>query len=268
MSGIKLVATDIDGTIMRHDFTITPEVKSCINKLSQIGVKVILVTGRMHAATDYVAKELGLDTPIVAYQGGLIKHKDEILYERNLDPQITSEIIKWAKNNDVHLNLYMNDELYVEKDDATVRRYTGERATGYIVKSFEHLMLNRINKLLAIDFQNQSRVTSWLNYLSNEYPGIYTVKSTPYFCEICHAEARKSNAVDFLREYYGLDKSEIIAIGDQNNDIDLLGSGGVKIAMGNATEDLKNVADYITDSVCENGFVSAMERFVFNNVKL
>lgn len=253
---------------MRHDFTIASEVKLCINKLSQNGIKVVLVTGRMHSATDYVAKELGLDTPIVSYQGGLIKHKGETLYERNLDANIAKKIIKWAKNNDIHLNLYMGDELYVEKDDAIVRRYTGERKTGYIVKSFEDLELDRINKMLAIDFEDHQKVTSWLNYLSSEYPDIHTVKSTPYFCEICHQEARKSDAVNFLRDYYNLNTDEILAIGDQNNDIELLCAGGIKVAMGNATEDLKRVADYITDDVCENGFVTAIERFVFDNVRL
>lgn len=265
MTDIKLVATDIDGTIMKFDFTITQEVKNCIANLTEKGVKVILVTGRMHAATTYVAEELGLETPIVSYQGGLIKLDDKILYERNLDVDIAKEIIAWAKENDVHLNLYMNDELYVEKDDAVVRRYTGERSTGYLVKSFDDVELHRINKMLAIDFENEDRVTAWHDYLKEKYPNITIVKSTPYFCEICHREAKKSSAVNFLREYYGLKQDEILAIGDQNNDIELLSAGGIKVAMGNATGELKAVAGYITDSVSKNGFVSAMEKFVMEN---
>lgn len=260
---IKLVATDIDGTILKYDFKFNQEVKDCIKKLTQSDIPVVLVTGRMHSATDYIAEELGLNTPIVSYQGGLIKHNGNILYEKNLDPKKAKEILSWAKKHNVHLNLYMNDELYVEKDDEIVRRYTGERAAGFIVKSFEELELDRINKMLAIDFHNAELVTEWQNYLQEAYSDLHVVKSTPYFCEICHGEAKKSSAVDFLKDYYNLEREEILTIGDQNNDIELLSAGGIKVAMGNATEELKLVADYITDTVNDNGFVKAIERFVY-----
>ena len=67
--------------------------------------------------------------------------------------------------------------------------------------------------------------------------------------------------MEFLQNYWGLNKEEILTIGDQNNDIALLQAGGLKIAMENATDELKEIADYITDSVYEDGFVSAMEKF-------
>lgn len=259
---IKLIATDIDGTILKHNFKFNQEVKDCIKKLTNNGIKVVLVTGRMHSAADYIAEELCLETPIVSYQGGLIKHKNKILYEKNLNPKYAKEIIQWAKKNNIHLNLYMNDKLYVEKENPTIRRYTGELLVGFKVQSFEELKLDRINKLLAIDFEDENKVTMWQDYLSTKYEDLHVVKSTPYFCEICHQHAKKSDAVDFLREYWALEKEEIMTIGDQNNDIALLSAGGIKVAMGNATEELKEVADYVTDTVGNNGFVKAVEKFV------
>lgn len=268
MAKIKLIATDIDGTILKHNFEFNQEVKDCIKKLTNDGVKVVLVTGRMHTATDYIAQELGLETPIVSYQGGLIKHNDEILYERNLNPDRAREIIKWAGKNDIHLNLYMNDQLYVEKDNEIIRRYTGERLAGFTVKSFEELELGRINKMLAINFEDENKVNMWKEYLSTKYDDIVAVKSMPYFCEICHPEATKFCAVDFLRQHWGLEREEVMAIGDQNNDIELLNAGGIKVAMGNATEELKAVANYVTDTVKNNGFVKAVEHFVYNKIEI
>lgn len=260
---IKLIATDIDGTILKHNFEFNPEIKDCISDLTQRGVKVVLVTGRMHSATTYIAEELGIDTPIVSYQGGLIKHNGDTLYEKNLDPERAREIINWAKANDVHLNLYMEDQLYVEKDDEVVRRYTGERKAGFLVKSFDELKLDKINKLLAVDFEDYERVTRWKDYLSATYKDVDFVKSMPYFCEVSHPEATKYHAVKFLTEYYELEQEEVLTIGDQDNDLNLLKAGGIKIAMGNATENLKSVADYITDTVGNNGFVKAVEKFVY-----
>lgn len=268
MSDIKFIATDIDGTILKHSFKFNPEVKDCIKKLTQDGIKVVLVTGRMHSATDYIADELGLDTPIVCYQGGLIKHKDEILYEKNLPSAEAKEIISWAKKNSVHINLYINDILFVEEDNEIIQRYATERHAKYQVKAFSELDLSRINKILAIDFENSQQVTQWQSYLDEKYPQLHIVKSTPYFCEICHGEATKAHAVNFLKNYWGIKTEETLTIGDQNNDIELLQAGGIKVAMGNATEELKAVADYITDTVGNNGFVKAIERFVYSNAKL
>lgn len=262
---IKLIATDIDGTILKYNFEFNQEVKNCINQLSKDGVKVVLVTGRMHSATTYVAEELGLDTPIVSYQGGLIKFEGETLYQRTLAPEKAKEIISWAKQNSVHLNLYMDDKLYVEKNDEVIQRYTRERRTDYFVGPFEQLELKNINKLLAIDFENYEKVTEWKDYLSSHYSDVDIVKSMPYFCEISNPEATKYHAVTFLRDYFGLNTEEIMTVGDQDNDINLLRAGGVKVAMGNATEGLKTVANYVTDSVNNNGFVKAVEKFVYDN---
>ncbi|MDD3436532.1 MAG: Cof-type HAD-IIB family hydrolase [Candidatus Gastranaerophilales bacterium] len=268
MPRIKLIATDIDGTILKYNFEFNQEVKDCITKLTQKGVKVVLVTGRMHSATDYIAEELGLDTPIVSYQGALVKSENEILYERHIDPNRAREIIHWACKNNVHLNLYMDDQLYVERDDAVIRRYTGERSAGFTVKSFEEIELKNINKLLVIDFEDTNKVTMWKDYLENKFEDLHFVKSMPFFCEVCHPEATKYHAVNCLKDFWGLKTEEILTIGDQDNDIALLKAGGIKVAMGNATEGLKAVANYITDTVNNNGFVKAIEKFVYNKIEV
>lgn len=259
---IKLIATDIDGTILKYNYEFTSEVKDCIKRLTEQGIKIVLVTGRMHSATKPIVEELGLETPVVSFQGGLIKYKGETLYEKNLHSQCASEIIQWAKKNNIHLNLYLNDELYVERDSITIQRYLKQGIPHFKIKSFEKVKLENINKMLLIDYEDENKVTMWKNYLTVKYPDLAIVKSTPYFCEICHGEATKAHAVNFLKNYWGIKKEEILTIGDQNNDIDLLSAGGIKVAMGNATDELKAVANYITDTVNNNGFVKAVEKFV------
>ncbi|MBR1753577.1 HAD family phosphatase [bacterium] len=261
---IKLVATDIDGTILKSDFTFNKEVIDCIKTLSEKGVKVVLISGRMNESTIPIHNQLALDTPIGSYQGALVKLGKETLYERCLDKKIARDVINWAKNENIHVNLYMDDVLYAEIDDDTIRRYTNERNVRFVCKNFDDLELNNVNKLLLIDFNNQERVTFAKDYLVNKYPDLHICKSTNYFCEVCNGEASKGDAVKFLQEYYGLKKDEILAIGDHNNDIPLLLAGGIKVAMGNGTPEIKAVADYVTGTVLENGFVQAMEKFVLD----
>ena len=258
---IKMIATDIDGTIIKSDFT--DGVINCVKKLTEAGIKVVLVTGRMHCSTRYVARELGLKTPIVSYQGGLIKSYDgTTLYQRNLPNMYAQPIIKWARNNNIHLNLYMDDKLYVEEDNDTIKQYVEGKHIEYTVCSFDDLELNDINKILAIDYKDEQKVNLWVEELQETYPALYIVKSTPYFCEISNKDAKKSAGVDYLRKLWKFDKSEVLAIGDQNNDIELLKSGGIAVAMGNATDELKAVADFVTDTVDNDGFVKAVEKFV------
>lgn len=87
--------------------------------------------------------------------------------------------------------------------------------------------------------------------------------STPTFCEICASGVSKGNAVKYVADMYGIKKEEIMSCGDQNNDIELLTCAGIGVAMGNATETLKSYADYITDTVNNDGVVKAVERFVY-----
>lgn len=261
---IKLVATDIDGTLVKWDTRVSDGVKNCVKKLQENGVKVVLVTGRMHCATKHLRDELGLNSPVVSYQGGLIKDSDgKTLYQENLNSDCAKEIIDWAHKNDVHLNLYIDDKLYVEKDDDCVKRYTDGKFVPYTVCPFESLKIENVNKILAIDYGNAERVTGWVNELQAKFPELYIVKSTPFFCEIGSPMAKKSLGVEFLAKHWNLSQDEILTIGDQNNDIELLKAGGVKVAMGNATPELKECANFITDSVENDGFVKAIDKFCF-----
>ena len=130
------------------------------------------------------------------------------------------------------------------------------------VKSFNEIKLNKVNKILAIDFNNPEKIDKYEKELPNVFPELYIVKSTPYFLEFSNPEGSKCCAVRFLQKYWGIKESETLTIGDQNNDIALLEAGGIRVAMGNATDELKSVANYITDTVANDGFVKAIQKFV------
>ena len=264
---IKMVATDIDGTIFEWGKGFSPAVVECMKKLKNAGVKVVLVTGRMHRSALHVAKELNLGTPVISYQGALIKDcENKTLFEKTLSVEYTKQLIKWARDNDVHINLYLNDNLYVEQDNEIIKFYTDGKHIPYTVCDFDTLEIKNVNKILAIDLNDADRVTSWVEELKQGYPDLYIVKSTPYFCEICSGEATKSLGVQYLCNMWDLSKEQILTIGDQNNDIDLIQAGGIGVAMGNGTPELKQCADYITDSIENDGFVKAIEKFVLTNI--
>ena len=262
---IKLIATDIDGTILIPEGEFTQEVKSCIKELCDKGVKVVLVTGRMDKSARRVANELNLTTPIVSYQGGLVKEGENVLYERYLTEEQAEKIVDWAKSENIHLNLYNNDVLYSESYDYEIERYCTIQHVDCVIKPFSEIKKDKVNKILAIDYSNPERISKYESELPKIFPDLYIIKSTQYFLEFSNKEASKYCAVKFLQKHWNLNNDEILTIGDQNNDIELLKAGGIKVAMGNATEELKKNADYITETVYNNGFVKAVEKFLYQS---
>src|SRR5574344_2457236 len=265
---IKMLASDIDGTIFNKKFECSEDTRDCIKNLSNIGVRVVLSTGRMYRATAPIAKYLGLTTPVISYQGALVKNfydNQETLYSVPTSSKIACEVIEILRKKKIHTHLYLNDKLYVESDDAEIASYTTQRYITYThVKSFNDLKIENVNKVLAIK-HDENVINDLTVELQERYKEkLYIVKSTPYFCEISNPYATKGNAVRFLANLWGIKKEEILAIGDQDNDIELLKSAGIAVAMGNATSTLKSYADYVTDTVDNDGIKKAIEKFILN----
>ncbi len=261
---IKLVVTDIDGTIYTPECGISDGVKSCIKKLQDNGIHFAIATGRTYLSAKYMADLAGAKCPLISYQGGLIcSYEGDIWDVKYLNPDIAKEIINDFRKRNIHLNVYVEDKLYVEEDDDYIKDYIGDKGIDYFkVNSFEELDFSKLNKMLAIKYDCEF-IDNLIKELQEKYPEIYTVKSFKYFCEIANKEATKGNAIKFLAKKYGIKTDEVLAIGDQNNDIEMVQTAGIGIAMGNGTDEIKNKADYITDSVENDGFVKAINKFVW-----
>lgn len=271
---IKLIVTDIDGTIANADNIISEKTKDCFGKLKNSGVKVVVATGRMLPAAKIMAQRLNLDTPLIAYQGAIIQNMDESvpILANYVDEGSALKIIKYLKNKKVHTQVYINDEILVENDNDIVKAYAEKMETGYrVVKDLAKLDLSAVQKILAIDM-NPAIASEVCKEGEEQFSdNVCITLSTPYFCEFTNPLGHKGAALEFLADYYNIPVSETMAFGDQNNDITMIKSAGIGVAVGNATEELKNVADFVTKSIDEDGVVYAIEKFVdlgVENVKL
>lgn len=261
---IKMVVCDIDGTIF-NGISFTENLKNCINKIRKDGIKFVIATGRTFHSANQVIKPLCVDTPVICYQGATIhKPTGEIIYELGLERELALDILDYLKTLDIYPNIYINDKLFSEKETKYVKEYSETQIIPYtIIKDIKENDFKCLNKILIID--DDTKKIEWItNHLKEKYgEKIYTAMSTPYFCEICANGVSKGNAVNFVAEMYGIKKEEILSCGDQNNDIELITCAGIGVAMGNATETLKGYANYITDTVDNDGVVKAVEKFVY-----
>lgn len=264
-SKIKLITLDIDGTIMDNKFHISDRVKSAILKAIKSNIYVVIATGRMYSATVPIAAELGINTPLITYQGSMVREfceKDDILLHYSLNPDHSKKIIEELRDFNAQINLYLDDELFIEDESAILREYAVKRhVVFHKINSFNNVLDLKPTKILAMT-KEPREADKIRDYLFNKYSDIlYITKSTPVYVEIVNKEASKGKAISFLADRWGIDKSEIMAIGDQDNDKDMLMSAGLPVAMGNGTEGLKSVAKYVTDTVDNDGAAIAIEKF-------
>ena len=158
----------------------------------------------------------------------------------------TSPIISIDRGEDRKL---LSVGLVLDSYDAKIDEETGE-------------LLVKGPSVMKGYYNNPEKINRLEKELPKVFSDLYIIKSTPYFLEFSNKEGSKYCAVKFLQKYWGIDEAETLTIGDQNNDIALLKAGGIKVAMGNATEELKSIADYVTDTVFNDGFKKAMEKFI------
>ncbi len=261
----KLIALDVDGTIMDRTYRISNRVKKAINHAVEQGVYVLLATGRMYSATVPIGIELGLKTPLVVYQGSLVKEfykSDKELLHYKITPELAIELTKDLLKENVQTNVYFDDKLYTQTDSPILQEYVSRRKIPfYQVKSFDEVENFAPTKIMAMDPDIEKIDRLKAKFMEKYSDRFNITKSTDYFCEFVDIKCSKADAILFLAEKWGIKQSETMAIGDQDNDKGMIEAAGIGVAMGNGHDDLKQVADFTTETVEKDGAAMAIERF-------
>ncbi len=260
----KLIAIDLDDTLLNDDHVITEATREALAAAAAQGVIVTIATGRMYASAAAIASDLNMNVPLITYQGALIKNMldGQVLYERTVPAQITQRVYTYCVEHNLHLQGYYEDQLYVREDNDKIIAYAELSKIPYIVEpDFAKVLQKPQTKLVIIDDPSKldaiaEQFRSWFG------ADAHIVKSKPHFLEIMHAEGTKGSALRYLAEHFGCSIEETIGIGDSWNDHDLVEAAGLGVAMGNAIDDLKRVANYVTATNNEDGVKQVIDRFI------
>lgn len=262
----KLIAIDIDDTLLNDELVVTEGTKQAMAAAIEQGVLVTLATGRMYASARKIANQIGLNVPIITYQGSLIKTliDGEVLYERSVPTDDAKLLNEYCLKHSLHLQLYVDDVLYVREDNDKAKMYSNLSKIPYVVASdFDALLNEPQTKMLIIDDPDLlDRVAEELKPLIGER--VHITKSKPHYLEFTHKEGTKGHALRFLAEHIGSTSEHAIAIGDAWNDREMIVEAGLGVAMGNALPALKEIANYVTLTNNEEGVRHVIEKFVLN----
>jgi hypothetical protein len=269
MENIKLVAIDLDDTLLRSDLTISERTVTVLRRMREMRVAVTLSTGRMFSSARSFAEQLELDVPLITYGGALVKnaYSGKVLYKRLLEQDAARLVIRFGRARRIQVNYYLlngdDDELYVELLTPWGENYSQfSKVPLNQVPDLEEL-LQRGNPLKLLLVDDEPLTNLYLQELRERLGDrVHLAKSKPRFLEVGHPDATKGRGLQELAAWLQLDRSQILAIGDSYNDIEMLEFAGLGIAMANSPPDVRSRCGYVTASNDEDGVAQALERFV------
>lgn len=261
---VKLIAVDMDDTLLDNSIRVSPRTREVLQKAAAQGVKVTIATGRMYSSALPFARQLGLDVPLITYNGAMIKNSisGETLLHHPIDFKLAKEVLGFFKKHGWYIQSYVDDVLYVAEKDEHALHY--ERTAG--IKSVAigeklYTMEQSPTKMLAMAEAGQMPVIS---QAANKIFGdrLNIVTSKPTYLEIVNPKANKGLALAYLADMLGIKQAEVMAIGDSNNDLDMIKYAGWGVAMGNAADTVKAEARFVTKRNDEDGVAEAVIKYV------
>ncbi len=265
----KLVAIDMDGTLLNSKNQVSERTKEVIDKAKNKGAHIVLSTGRVLKSALSYSKSLNLKNPIVACNGAIIVDEDtNIIYKKTIDNSLVKDIVNLARKEDIYYHFYDESRFYSHVRVEDVLRFynEGDENTSIDIKVFqdieEILKLKDLNvyKFLFID-DNKNKLQNLRKEL-DKLGKVGTSSSWPNNIEAMGLNVSKGEALRELCTRLQVRPEEVIAIGDSENDLSMLRFAGLGVAMGNGGEMIKKKADYITDSNDEDGVAKVIEKFV------
>jgi Cof subfamily protein (haloacid dehalogenase superfamily) len=270
---VRLIALDIDGTLVGEDLVIGPRTRAAIAEARRRGIVVSLVTGRMANSAEPFARELKLTAPIVAQQGALIRampppgsgRVGRLIYHRVLRPSVAQEIVRWCLENGLTPHFNYLEWMIVGREESRIEEYrlfVGDRLR-IVPDIAARAAAGPVTKVVAIGEGEHS--LDVLDAARANFAGRAGVTlSHPRFLEFLAPGVSKGRAVRWLARRIGVPLGQAIAIGDQYNDLEMISEVGHGIAMPSAPAAVQAAARYVAPPVGEEGAAQMIERLALD----
>lgn len=288
----KMIALDLDGTSLNSFGQMTTNTKDVLQKAIEKGIELVIASGRNIDSIKAIAEDLKKIKYIIAGNGAVIYDLEDtkILSEKNIPKNKALEIIKICKQNSIYIGVCTNRTIITESLKYNVLCYHKEniRKQDYqrthitlvddivqyvedikeeIVKIFVCDETESIFKSILKKFYEIKNVDILdVSHMSQKFikQGTSDIKIEYYYTEISAENVDKWNAIEYLSEKLKINKEEIMAIGDNMNDKQMIENAGLGISMGNSMPSIKEISDFVTDTNDNEGVAKAIEKFIFN----
>jgi len=263
-ASVRAVAMDMDRTILPSSLKLSPATLRAVAGLRDAGIEPIIATGRMFASTRPYALELGITAPVICYQGALIADPatGRWLQHRPIDVPIALEVIAAVRREGFHMNVYVDDQLCVEKPTPEARTYAEHaRLEMVVVGNFDTWLHKPTTKIVIVG--EPPALDDLEGRLRTRFDDrLFIAKSLPIFLEVARPGVSKGAALRFVCERLGIDPAATVAFGDGANDLELLEAAGLGVAMADADAALLEIADWTVPPVAQDGVAGFLDLLV------
>ncbi len=261
---IKLLLADVDGTLVTQDKVLTERAAAAVEKLKEVGILFAITSGRPPRGMSMLVEPLHLETPIAAFNGGLIVDPQlEPIEERIIPEELVPEITSLLGQTMDGVWLYRGAEWYVQDPNGAHvdREMKTVQFKPKVVDSYDGLG-DRVAKIVGVSDDHEAVEAAADECHRRFGTHVSAALSQPYYLDLTHPRANKGEVVSYLATRYRISKSEIATIGDMPNDVMMFSDSGLSIAMGQADDEVKRAAHEVTASNQEDGFAKAVERLL------
>jgi Cof subfamily protein (haloacid dehalogenase superfamily) len=239
-----LLALDLDGTILDMRLNLDPRDLKALGRIVSGGVRVIVCTGRPFPGAVPWVKRLGLDGPIVCYQGAEVRSLDGgVLLDHGIPHDVAMEVVRYARERGLHVQAYRDDELIVERDRPEAHRYAEHAGMEiHLVGDLDQATGPTTPKLVIVS--EPATLEALLPDARRRWAGKLNVAtSTPDYLEFTSVDSDKASALQFLCERFDVSQADVAAVGDGRNDASMIAWAGLGVAVAGSPQEVIDAAD-------------------------
>ncbi len=262
---IKLIASDLDDTLLNSNFKVSEKDRNTIKKLKEKGIFFTIATGRVTNSAAKYAKELDIDIPYISFNGAKIidSKTNNKIFSRELTKSKINKIIQYAEKKGIHCNIYSDEKIYVKELTKWTEHYKSfaRNITIEEVGSLQNYDFKSTPKILLLDenYKLQEAYEEIVQFIDKD---INVFFSKPNFLEFTDQKASKGAALKYIAEMLDIKRDETAAIGDSFNDQSMIEYAGTSAVVGNGREELKKIANYVSSTNDEDGFSDFVHKYI------
>ena len=261
-NNIKLIATDMDGTLLDSNAELSNYNKEILKALIKNGIEIIFATGRPFESLKKFKDSINNDNCSIICNGAAVADTNgKFLYTKSMDENSSKMIIDLfnENKNEICLNIYSDGKYYISEEEFYFKKYIEREEIKNRIIGLEKIEVFEFVKVLFLgEHKELLRLQATINKSIQNADAVF---SHPEFLEIIPKGVNKANALKWLCDKNKIDYKNVMAFGDNYNDLDMINLAGIGIAVKNAVDDVKNNADYIAPSHEENGVGKFLKEF-------
>jgi Cof subfamily protein (haloacid dehalogenase superfamily) len=261
---IRLVLADVDGTLVTQDKVLTDRAIAAVAKLNDAGILFAVTSGRPPKGMVMLIDPLDLETPIAAFNGGLLVDRElKVLEQRVIPEHLVGDVIDLLSSHQLDVWIYRGADWYVRNADGphVDREAWTVKFDPTVVENYDDLHTD-VAKIVGVSDDLDAVAAASSDAHDRFGNHVSAARSQPYYVDVTHPDANKGAVVKYLSSRYKVPSEQIATLGDMPNDVLMFAHSGLSIAMGNASAEVQRSARRVTTSNEEEGFAHAIERFV------